>query len=177
MIQESKLEGHKITPSIGDNFTVIRNDRKDSDGGSLITYTRKNISYIDTTNTLLAQDNTTELQSFKISTGLSKLIIGGDFNGKNTACYENNITNTRGTYIEQELQHLSILNNLTEYKRKPHQAGSNIPSPDITFCTPTLTIDTLWSAAKKLSSDHLALTHHHHNQNNTQTKTTQKKLS
>ena len=140
MIQESKLEGHKITPSIGDNFTVIRNDRKDSDGGSLITYTHKNISYIDTTKTTRAllpqQGKTTELQSFKISTGLNKhinliniyippinsvssgylpllhkitqipdLIMGGDFNGKSTAWYENNITSTRGTYIEHELQH------------------------------------------------------------------------
>jgi len=49
MIQESKLKGHSITPSIGDNSTEIRNDRKVSDGGGLITYIHKNISYIDTT--------------------------------------------------------------------------------------------------------------------------------
>ena len=62
MIQESKLKGHRITPSIGDNYTAIRNDRKDSDGRGLITYIHKNISYIDTTRALLSkQDKTTEL--------------------------------------------------------------------------------------------------------------------
>ena len=79
MIQESKLKGHSITPSIGDNSTEIRNDRKVSDGGGLITYIHENISYIDTTkNTraqLLQQDKTIELKSFKISTGLNKHII------------------------------------------------------------------------------------------------------
>ena len=75
MIQESKLKGERITPSIGDNYAAIKNDRKDSDGGGLITYIHKNISYIDTTKVLLPQeDRTTELQSFKLSTGLHKHI-------------------------------------------------------------------------------------------------------
>ena len=72
MLQESKLKGHSITPSIGDNFSAIRNDRKVSDGGDIVTYIHKNISYIDITKhtrTLLPQDKTIELQSFKISTG------------------------------------------------------------------------------------------------------------
>ena len=49
MLQDSKLKGHSITPSIGDNFSAIRNDRKVSDSGDIVTYIHKNISYIDTT--------------------------------------------------------------------------------------------------------------------------------
>ena len=67
--------------------------------------------------------------------------------------YENNIAITRDIYIE----HISILNNLTECTHKPHQAGRNISSPDITFCTTVLAMDTLWSTAEKLSSDHLPI--------------------
>ena len=60
------------------NYTAIRNGRKYSDGGGLITYIQKNISSIDTTKTSRAllpqQHKMTELQSFKISTGLNKHI-------------------------------------------------------------------------------------------------------
>ena len=90
-------------------------------------------------------------------TQLPNLIIGGDFDGKSTAWYENNIINTSGTRIKHGLQHLSILNDLKEYTHMPQQARRNISSPDITCCTSTLTIATLWSSAKKLSSDHLPI--------------------
>ena len=78
MVQKSKLKTHSINPYIGDNYFGIRNDRKGSDGVGLITYIHKNISYINTTNitrALLPQhDKTTEIQSFKISTGTNRHI-------------------------------------------------------------------------------------------------------
>ena len=70
LIQETKLLNRHKTPTIK-NYTAVRKDRN-RHGGGLITYIHKTIRYTDTTthtDTLIAPDNTTELQSFRISTG------------------------------------------------------------------------------------------------------------
>ena len=70
---------------------------------------------------------TSYLPPLHLITQIPDPIIRGDFNGKSTAWYEYNITNTRGTYIEHELQHLSILNDLTEYTHSPTKPGAIYP--------------------------------------------------
>ena len=84
-------------------------------------------------------------------------IIAGDFNAKNTAWYTDNIDDRRGTDIATQLNNMFILNNPQQHTHIPYQVGRRISSPDITFCSTSLSSSTSWKTVQQLSSDHLPI--------------------
>ncbi|XP_076062668.1 uncharacterized protein LOC143037903 isoform X1 [Oratosquilla oratoria] len=72
ILQETKLRHSHKTPSFH-NYTTIRQDRTDGNGGGLITLIHHSICFVDTSATtkilLPTTDNTTETQSIRIRTG------------------------------------------------------------------------------------------------------------
>ena len=90
-------------------------------------------------------------------TQIPNSIIAGDFNAKNTAWYTHNIDDRRGTDVATQLNNMFILNNPDKHTHIPYQAGRRISSPDITFCSTTLSSSTSWNTLQKLPSDHLPI--------------------
>ena len=84
-------------------------------------------------------------------------IIAGDFNAKDTAWYEHNQSNRRGLDIAVQFDNMYILNDTSQYTYIPHQAHRSPSSPDITFCSPSLSHTTTWRTEPQLPADHLPI--------------------
>ena len=191
LIQETKLRHRDTTPTFP-NYSHIRTDRPDGQGGGLISYIHKDILYRDTTQTtqsLFQNDTTLEIQSLSVNSGhkqelnlfnlyippvsdtvpghykpqllpltqIPNTIIAGDFNAKNTAWYTQNTDDPRGIEIESQTNNMYILNDTAQYTHIPYQANRLPSSPDITFCSPSLSLTTTWTTQHTLPSDHLPI--------------------
>ena len=76
LLQETKLRQTHKTPTIK-HYTPLRQDRRQGEGGGLITYVHHTIRYTDTTDAtqnLTNPDTTAETQSIRISTGHTQYI-------------------------------------------------------------------------------------------------------
>ena len=166
MIQESKLTLNSRTPNI-QNFTTVRKDRDQGQGGGLLTLIHKSINFSlrpDSPDTL-ADPHLEEL-TITAKLGNTDLIITnvyippassciGDFNAHHSSWYSSS-TDTRGTMLENMVSgsNFGILN-WDSPTRLPGNA--NPSSPDVSLASASLITSTNWQTKTNLGSDHLPI--------------------
>ena len=87
----------------------------------------------------------------------NNIILGGDFNAKHPAWFTMQQADGRGTELATQLNSLFVLNDTDQHTHIPHQADRRATSPDITFCSPSLSTTTTWRTETDTSSDHLPI--------------------
>ena len=134
----------------------------------------------------LPQDTTLEIQSIKIRVGnkdyvlhniyipptsscpqgyrpnigilaQNGTIITGDFNAHDSTWLSSQREDPRGALLLEQLEPMVVMNNSDTPTRKPFSSATRPTSPDITFCSPDISLFTEWSTTPELSSDHLPL--------------------
>ena len=88
---------------------------------------------------------------------LHNTYILGDLNAHDNTWLTTQNTDTRGTTLQQQLQHYTILNNPTSPTRKPYNIRTQPTSPDLSLATPELALRSSWETLHELSSDHLPI--------------------
>ena len=181
VIQESKLTLNSRTPNI-QNFTTVRKDRDQVQGGGLLTLIHKSINFSRKPDspdphleelTITAKLGNTDLTITNVyippassytggyNPSLDHLmmttdtLILGDFNAHHSSWYSSS-TDTRGTMLEIMVSgsNFGILN--WDYPtRLPGNA--NTSSPDVSLESSSLIISTNWQTKTNLGSDHLPI--------------------
>ena len=83
--------------------------------------------------------------------------MGGDLNAHHQSWLTTQQADNRGTDILHQLHTLNILNSRNHPTRQPLQRNQQATSPDITFCSPSLHLNSTWQTIHDLSSDHLPI--------------------
>ena len=87
----------------------------------------------------------------------NKTIIAGDFNAHDSSWLLSQQDDPRGALLLNQLENMAIMNNPDIPTRKPFSNRTQPTSPDITFASPDLSLNSEWSASTELSSDHLPI--------------------
>ena len=184
VIQESKLSSNSKTPSI-QNFTTVRKDRRQGQGGGLLTLIHKSINFSrkpespDSGRTSFGGvdhhghagrhgvDHYQRLHTPASScTGgylpsldhlmmTTDTLILGDFNAHHLAWYSSS-TDTRGTLLENVVSGSNFgILNWDSPTRLPGNA--NPSSPDVSLASASLITSTNWQTKTNLGSDHLPI--------------------
>ena len=169
VIQESKLTLNSRTPNI-QNFTTVKKDRDQGQGGGLLTLSHKSINFSwrpdspDTLADLHLEELTitSKLDHYqRLHPSLDHLmmttdtLILGDFNAHHSSWYSSS-TDTRGTMLESMVSGSNFGNlNWDSPKRLP--GNGNPISPDVSLASASLITSTNWQTKTNLGSDHLPI--------------------
>ena len=90
-------------------------------------------------------------------TSPQKTIIAGDFNAHDPTWLHSQSEDPRGTRLLSQLENMTVMNNPNLPTRRPFSNRTQPTSPDITFCSPDLSLRSEWTTTSELSSDHLPI--------------------
>ena len=90
-------------------------------------------------------------------TDLGNVVICGDTNGLHPLWLKHQKANPRGQLIHEQLSNVFILNNRSMHTRTPYARNHQTTSPDISACSPNLSLFASWKTIPSLPSDHLPI--------------------